>query len=81
MEFNIKIKEENFLIKEGTILSFTKHDNNKYTICNIRKNKILSRYSGFTFCLRRITDNMNYGNYTEENVTEWLSSNGQITNL
>jgi hypothetical protein len=74
MEFKITFNKKEYLIKEGVILSFT----GKYTIVNIRKKEILSRYSEYEFSLKRIFPDVQVvvgTGYTKADIICWLSDN------
>jgi hypothetical protein len=81
MEFNIKTKEQNFLIKEGMILTFKEpsKDNNHYTITDIRKTPFLSRNGEFSFIVHNSYGRIYHDRYKEKDIIKWLSRNGQLT--
>jgi hypothetical protein len=85
MEFNIKTKEQNLIIKEGMIISFQRQSLHYcYTITDVRKTPFLSRNGEFSFTLlnhryNRPVDSKD--RFKEKDIIRWISNHGELKDL
>jgi hypothetical protein len=78
MEFKVIFNNNDYIIKEGVILSF-KSGRTKYNIIDVRKLNILSRISEYDFSLKCVGYNDPYDRYTKKDIIQWLSNSGKLT--